>query len=159
MSREEKLSFFINLYNMMAIHAILVWGHPAGPLERTKMFGEFKYVIRGYTYSLSAIQHGIIRGNQRQPYHLAKPFNEKDKRSMVKQLYEEASLSGFYTFLVLIHVIMSLGCSALCRAFESFCYGLWHSFWTTSPMLLAWRDRQRTHGGNSRFLKRRRTLS
>ncbi|CAN6860399.1 unnamed protein product [Brassica oleracea] len=87
--REEKLAFFINLYNMMAIHAILVWGHPAGPLERTKMFGEFKYVIGGYTYSLSAIQHGIIRGNHRQPYHLAKPFNEKDKRSMVALPYAE----------------------------------------------------------------------
>ncbi|KAJ4876073.1 electron carrier/ protein disulfide oxidoreductase [Raphanus sativus] len=89
MPREEKLAFFINLYNMMAIHAILVWGHPAGPLERTKMFGEFKYVIGGYTYSLSAIQNGIIRGNQRQPYHLTKPFNEKDKRSMVALPYAE----------------------------------------------------------------------
>ncbi|KAJ0240983.1 Electron carrier/ protein disulfide oxidoreductase [Hirschfeldia incana] len=89
MPREEKLSFFINLYNMMAIHAILVWGHPAGPLERTKMFGEFKYVIGGYTYSLSAIQNGIIRGNQRQPYHLTKPFNEKDNRSMVALPYAE----------------------------------------------------------------------
>ncbi|KAF3560794.1 hypothetical protein DY000_02014675, partial [Brassica cretica] len=38
----------------------------------------------------------IIRGNHRQPYHLAKPFNEKDKRSMVKQPYEEAKpLSHF----------------------------------------------------------------
>ncbi|KAL0713256.1 hypothetical protein Bca4012_020234 [Brassica carinata] len=89
MPREEKLAFFINLYNMMAIHAILVWGHPAGPLERTKMFGEFKYVIGGYTYSLSAIQNGIIRANQRQPYHLTKPFNEKDKRSMVALPYVE----------------------------------------------------------------------
>ncbi|CAH8355402.1 unnamed protein product [Eruca vesicaria subsp. sativa] len=89
MPREEKLAFFINLYNMMAIHAILVWGHPVGPLERTKMFGEFKYVIGGYTYSLSTIQNGIIRGNQRQPYHLMKPFTEKDKRSMVALPYAE----------------------------------------------------------------------
>ncbi|KAF8114645.1 hypothetical protein N665_0035s0024 [Sinapis alba] len=89
MPREEKLAFFINLYNMMAIHAILVWGHPTGPLERAKMFGEFKYIIGGYTYSLSAIQNGIIRGNQRQPYHLTKPFNEKDKRSMVALPYAE----------------------------------------------------------------------
>ncbi|KAE8715436.1 putative Glycerol-3-phosphate acyltransferase [Hibiscus syriacus] len=37
MPREEKLAFFINLYNMMAIHAILAWGHPAGPLERRKL--------------------------------------------------------------------------------------------------------------------------
>ncbi|CAA7057743.1 unnamed protein product [Microthlaspi erraticum] len=89
MKREEKLAFFVNLYNMMAIHAILVWGHPIGPLERTKMFGEFKYVIGGYTYSLSAIQNGIIRGNQRPPYNLMKPFGAKDKRSKVALPYVE----------------------------------------------------------------------
>lgn len=83
MSREEKLAFFINLYNMMAIHAILVWGHPVGPLERRKMFGDFKYVIAGCTYSLSAIQNGILRGNQRPPYNLMKPFSAKDKRAKV----------------------------------------------------------------------------
>ena len=32
-SREEKLAFFINLFNMMAIHAILILGHPPGALE------------------------------------------------------------------------------------------------------------------------------
>lgn len=83
MSREEKLAFFINLYNMMAIHAILVWGHPVGPLERRKLFGDFKYVIGGCTYSLSAIENGILRGNQRPPYNLMKPFSAKDKRAKV----------------------------------------------------------------------------
>lgn len=86
MQREEKIAFFVNLYNMMAIHAILVWGHPTGPLERTKMFEDFKYVIGGYTYSLSAIQNGILRGNQRPPYNLMKSFGAKDKRSKVKKL-------------------------------------------------------------------------
>ncbi|RDX92996.1 grx, partial [Mucuna pruriens] len=79
LSREEKLAFFINLYNMMTIHAILVWGHPSGALERRKLFGEFKYVIGGSTYSLSAIQNGILRANQRPPYTLMKPFSAKDK--------------------------------------------------------------------------------
>ncbi|TKY74336.1 Glutaredoxin protein [Spatholobus suberectus] len=88
-SREEKLAFFINLYNMMAIHAILVLGHPDGALERRKLFGEFKYVISGSTYSLSAIQNGILRGNQRPPYNLKKPFGAKDKRSTVALPYPE----------------------------------------------------------------------
>jgi hypothetical protein len=83
MSREEKLAFFINLYNMMAIHAISILGHPEGTLERRKLFGEFKYVIGGSTYSLSAIQNGILRGNLRPPYNLKKPFGAKDKRSKV----------------------------------------------------------------------------
>lgn len=84
MPREEKLAFFINLYNMMAIHAILVWGHPLGALERRKLFGDFKYVVGGCTYSLSAIQNGILRANQRPPYNLIKPFGTKDKRSKVR---------------------------------------------------------------------------
>ncbi|KAK7353121.1 hypothetical protein VNO80_18560 [Phaseolus coccineus] len=88
-SREEKLAFFINLYNMMAIHAILLLGHPDGALERRKLFGEFKYVIGGSTYSLSAIQNGILRGNQRPPYNLKKPFGAKDKRSTVALPYPE----------------------------------------------------------------------
>jgi glutaredoxin len=83
MPKEEKLAFFINLYNMMAIHAILVLGHPAGPLERRKVLGDFKYVIGGSTYSLSAIHNGVLRGNQRPPYNLVKPFGTKDRRFKV----------------------------------------------------------------------------
>ncbi|XP_050376727.1 uncharacterized protein LOC126794118 [Argentina anserina] len=87
--REDSLAFFINLYNMMAIHAILVWGHPDGGLERRKLFGDFKYVIGGSAYSLSDIQNGILRGNQRPPYNLMKPFNPKDKRAMMALPYPE----------------------------------------------------------------------
>ncbi|XVE95372.1 hypothetical protein REPUB_Repub02eG0091300 [Reevesia pubescens] len=89
MPREEKLAFFINLYNMMAIHAILVWGHPAGQLERRKLFGDFKYVVGGCTYLLSSIQNGILRVNQRPPYNLLKPFGVKDKRLQVALPYPE----------------------------------------------------------------------
>ncbi|GJN00263.1 hypothetical protein PR202_ga17681 [Eleusine coracana subsp. coracana] len=89
LSREEKLAFFINLYNMMVIHALVTCGHPAGPLDRRKFFGDFKYVIDGCAYSLSAIQNGILRGNQRPPYNLAKPFGQKDQRSKVALPYPE----------------------------------------------------------------------
>ncbi|KAM0914296.1 hypothetical protein ACQ4PT_011509 [Festuca glaucescens] len=87
--REEKLAFFINLYNMMAVHALVTCGHPAGPLDRKKFFGDFKYVIGGCAYSLSAIENGILRGNQRPPYNLVKPFGQKDQRSKVALSYPE----------------------------------------------------------------------
>ncbi|KAI4966279.1 hypothetical protein ZWY2020_041865 [Hordeum vulgare] len=74
LSREEKLAFFINLYNMMAIHALVTY---------------FKYVIGGCAYSLSAIENGILRGNQRPPYNLVKPFGQKDQRSKVALSYPE----------------------------------------------------------------------
>ncbi|KAK6940113.1 DEP domain [Dillenia turbinata] len=89
MPREEKLAFFINLFNMMAIHAILVLGHPAGALERKKLLGDFNYIIGGCTYSLSAIRDGILRGNQRQPYNLTKPFGANDARSKIAFPYTE----------------------------------------------------------------------
>ncbi|CAM8881490.1 unnamed protein product [Rhodiola kirilowii] len=89
MPREEKLAFFINLYNMMAIHAILVWGHPAGALERRRVTGDFKYVVGGCTYSLSAIQNGILRVNQRPPYNLVKPFGAKDRHAKLVLPYVE----------------------------------------------------------------------
>ncbi|CAN6178714.1 unnamed protein product [Urochloa humidicola] len=89
LSREEKLAFFINLYNMMAIHALVTCGHPSGPLDRKRFFGDFKYVIGGCAYSLSAIQNGILRGNQRPPYNIAKPFGQKDRRLKVALPYHE----------------------------------------------------------------------
>ncbi|XP_078440784.1 electron carrier/ protein disulfide oxidoreductase [Wolffia australiana] len=88
-SREEKLAFFINLYNMMAIHAILTWGYPVGPIDRRKFLGDFKYVIGGFPYSLSGIQNGILRGNQRPPYNITKPFGPRDGRAKVSLPYAE----------------------------------------------------------------------
>ncbi|KAL7608299.1 uncharacterized protein LOC111881552 isoform X1 [Lactuca sativa] len=88
-AKEERLAFFINLYNLMAIHAILVWGHPEGALDRRKLFNEFKYVIGGCAYSLSDIYNGILRGNQRPPYTLIKPFGIYDRRFKVSLPYAE----------------------------------------------------------------------
>lgn len=68
---------------MMAIHAILVWGHPEGALDRRKLLNDFKYVIGGCAYSLSDIYNGILRSNQRPPYTLIKPFGITDKRFKV----------------------------------------------------------------------------
>ncbi|XP_020242001.1 uncharacterized protein LOC109820285 [Asparagus officinalis] len=88
-SREEKLAFFINLYNMMAIHAILTWGYPNSAADRKKFLGEFKYVVGGCPYSLSAIQNGVLRGNQRPPYNISKPFGARDMRFKVALPYVE----------------------------------------------------------------------
>ncbi|KAG0477941.1 hypothetical protein HPP92_012660 [Vanilla planifolia] len=89
LSREEKLAFFINLHNMMVIHAIFTYGYPVGPLDRRKLLGDFKYVVGGCFYSLSTIHNGVLRGNQRPPYNLIKPFGLKDKRIKVALSYPE----------------------------------------------------------------------
>lgn len=84
LSAEAKMSFFLNLYNAMAIHAVIRIGHPGGMIDRRSFFSDFLYVIGGYPYSLNIIRNGILRNNQRPPFSLVKPFGSRDKRLQVK---------------------------------------------------------------------------
>ncbi|XP_042394947.1 uncharacterized protein LOC121985509 [Zingiber officinale] len=79
LSADEKMAFFLNLYNAMVIHAIIRIGQP-GMIDRRAFFTDFQYIIGGYPYSLSSIKNGILRSNRRQPYSLVKPFSAGDKR-------------------------------------------------------------------------------
>lgn len=78
----ERLSFFLNLHNAMAIHAVIRSGQPAGAgaVDRRSFFTDFQYVVGGYPYSLTTIKNGILRANRRQPYTIVKPFGASDKR-------------------------------------------------------------------------------
>ncbi|KAH6773961.1 glutaredoxin-like protein [Perilla frutescens var. hirtella] len=80
LSDDEKLAFFLNLHNSMAIHAVVRIGHPGGMIDRGAFFSDFMYVIGGHPYSLSSIKNGILRSNRRPPYSLIKPFSNGDKR-------------------------------------------------------------------------------
>jgi hypothetical protein len=84
LSENEKLAFFLNLYNAMVIHAVISVGSPEGVIDRRSFFNDFLYLIGGHPYSLAIIENGILRCNQRSPYSLMKPFSTGDKRSEVK---------------------------------------------------------------------------
>lgn len=77
---EERLPFFLNLHNAMAIHAVIKNGQPAGVVDRRSFFTDFQYVVGGYPYSLTTIKNGILRSNRRQPYTIVKPFGSSDRR-------------------------------------------------------------------------------
>ncbi|KAL6640929.1 hypothetical protein ACP70R_019110 [Stipagrostis hirtigluma subsp. patula] len=81
---EERLPFFLNLHNAMAIHAVIRVGQP-GAVDRRPFFSDFQYAVGGHPYSLAAIRNGILRANRRQPYTLAKPFGSNDKRLELAQ--------------------------------------------------------------------------
>lgn len=80
LSENEKLAFFLNLYNAMVIHAVISVGCPEGVIDRRSFFSDFQYVVGGHPYSLSIIKNGILRCNRRSPYSLVKPFSSGDKR-------------------------------------------------------------------------------
>ena len=64
-SREEKLSFFINIYNALVIHANIVRGPPSNLWQRYKFFNTMQYIIGGQVYSLQDIENGVLRANRK----------------------------------------------------------------------------------------------
>lgn len=87
LSVDEKLAFFLNLYNAMVIHAVIRRGYPEGMIERKSFVSDFQYIVGGHSYSLNAIRNGILRSNQRAPYALVKPFSTGDNRLQVYALW------------------------------------------------------------------------
>jgi len=78
--RQEKLAFWINLYNTMVIHGVIDWDIRESVKERNGFFRHLKYDIGGHLFSLNDIEHGILRGNTRPPYGLFRPFGSGDPR-------------------------------------------------------------------------------
>ncbi|XP_066914588.1 uncharacterized protein [Clytia hemisphaerica] len=79
-TREEKLAFFINIYNALVIHAFVVVGPPANLWQRYKFFNTVSYIIGGYTYSLNEIENGVLRSNRKPLGSFKKPFSKTDPR-------------------------------------------------------------------------------
>jgi len=82
-TRQEKLAFFINIYNALVIHAFVAMGPPVNMWQRYKFFNTVSYVISGYTYSLNDIENGILRANRKPIGSLRKPFPKGDPRLLV----------------------------------------------------------------------------
>lgn len=77
----ERLAFWINVYNVLTIHAILQLGVQRRVLEVWNFFGRVGYHVGEYWLSLNDIEHGILRGNRTHPALLwLDPFSESDPR-------------------------------------------------------------------------------
>ncbi len=78
--RQEKLAFWINLYNTMVIHGVIDWDIRKTVKEKNGFFTRLKYDIGGHLFSLNDIEHGILRGNARPPNRFFRPFGSGDPR-------------------------------------------------------------------------------
>lgn len=67
LSREESMSFWINIYNALIVHSTAVFGAAKNALERLRWFGRISYVIGGHRFSADDIEHGVLRGNAPSP--------------------------------------------------------------------------------------------
>uniref|UniRef100_A0A8R1DK33 DEP domain-containing protein n=1 Tax=Caenorhabditis japonica TaxID=281687 RepID=A0A8R1DK33_CAEJA len=76
----DRLTFFINVYNMMLIHITLKHGPPIGIWQRRKLVNGTYYLIGGHRYALHSIINGILRANRKGPGMLWKAFGKQDAR-------------------------------------------------------------------------------
>jgi len=84
LSSDERLAFFINIYNVLVIHGIVERGVPTSMYSRYKFFSSVSYMIGGLSYSLNDIENGILRSNRSSMATLyKKPFKDGDPRLSV----------------------------------------------------------------------------
>ena len=83
-SREEKLAFWINLYNALVIDAVIQAKIQSsvteGWLGILRFFHQAAYLVGGERFSLSDIEHGVLRANSGFPYFPGYHFPAKDTR-------------------------------------------------------------------------------
>ncbi|XP_072253352.1 uncharacterized protein [Leuresthes tenuis] len=80
LSREEKLAFFINIYNALVIHGYLRMGAPTNMWQRYRFFNYVSYLIGGEVFTLQDIENGVLRGNRKGVAQLRRPFSKTDPR-------------------------------------------------------------------------------
>lgn len=83
LTREEKLAFFINIYNALVIHGYLRLGAPTNMWQRYRFFNYVSYLIGGEVFTLQDIENGVLRGNRKGVAQLLKPFSKTDPRLQV----------------------------------------------------------------------------
>ncbi|MEE8347322.1 MAG: DUF547 domain-containing protein [Dehalococcoidia bacterium] len=67
-SRQQRLAFWINLYNALIIDAVIAF-QPQGSVRKDRgFFRRAAYIVGGRRYSADDIEHGILRGNRRHFY-------------------------------------------------------------------------------------------
>jgi hypothetical protein len=80
-SREERLAFWINLFNVMVIHGVIHLGIRDSVKEVWNFFRRIRYQVGDFFFTPDDIEHGILRGNRAPPYSIfSRQFRGKDPR-------------------------------------------------------------------------------
>lgn len=67
LSPDEKVCFFVNVYNILAMHAYIEHGIPTSLLGRLSLMKRASYVLNGLEYSLYEIEHSVLRACASKP--------------------------------------------------------------------------------------------
>ncbi|XP_057504880.1 uncharacterized protein LOC130788324 isoform X3 [Actinidia eriantha] len=61
LSCDEKLAFWINLYNALIMHAYLAYGVPRSDLKLFSLMQKAAYIVGGHSFSATAIEYVILK--------------------------------------------------------------------------------------------------
>jgi glutaredoxin len=80
MSIPTRKAFFVNLYNLIVLHTMVKVGAPTNSISRLKYFDMIGYNVGNHVFSMSDVEHGILRENSAAPFHFSKQFSPSDDR-------------------------------------------------------------------------------
>lgn len=76
----QRIAFWVNVFNALVIHGVIELGIKESVKELPFFFERAQYQIGRHRYTLSDIEHGILRGNATPPYRIRKRFAANDPR-------------------------------------------------------------------------------
>lgn len=79
-THEQKLAFWLNLYNVLVIDGVIQFGLKRSVRDIRGFFVKAAYIVDGYRFSLDDIEHGILRMNKGNPAIPGPQFNRNDPR-------------------------------------------------------------------------------
>lgn len=79
-SDEERIAFWTNLYNVLAIHGVVALDVQASVMELPSFFGVVAYRVGDYVVTLDEIENGILRRNAPHPIRREALFEDDDPR-------------------------------------------------------------------------------
>jgi hypothetical protein len=77
---ETRIAFWINLYNVLAIHGVLALGIRRSVMEVPSFFGVVAYRVGDFVLTLDEIENGVLRRNAPHPATGARLFDDDDPR-------------------------------------------------------------------------------
>lgn len=76
----QRAAFWLNLYNVLAIHGVIRLGIKKSVMEIPSFFGIVAYRVGDHNYSLDEIENGVIRANSLHPASKKRLFKPGDTR-------------------------------------------------------------------------------
>ncbi|WOL08528.1 hypothetical protein Cni_G17281 [Canna indica] len=102
---DEKLAFWINLYNALIMHAYLAYGVPRSDMKLFSLMQKAAYTVGGHSYSAACIEYGILK--MKPPVH--RPQTALLLALHKLKLSEEQKFFSVETFEPLVAFALSCG--------------------------------------------------